>query len=728
MNISNTLLTTLEITLDTIFKASGTDLRVHGLENVPDQPVLYVVNHFTRMETFLMPYIIKKKLRKYPISLADRSFFSGKMGEFMDRVGAVSTADQNRNAILIGSLLTDRHPVIIFPEGQMIKDKKIVEKGKFMVYNTGIRRPPHTGAARIALLSQFMREKIRRFHEKSDMGRLEQIAAAYGFDLQDLGGILKKETCIVPVNLTYYPVRARDNAINKLVGRFVKDMSARFKEELEVEGTMVMEGVDIDINFGKPIYAREYLQSNSQVMEMLADDSLYLSPDDSKRLSALAPLDLAVMLQYMNAIYGMTTVNHDHLLSYILTHYKKGWISEDDLKNRAFLAMDRIRASGLTNYHTALQKKQFYLLTDDFHDKYANFIESALSDGLISLKDGIIRKNRGRFTKLYDFHTIRKDNIMEVLTNEIEPLTALTAALDRLCFMPAWWIRRTIRNRFIELDRKLFDEDYMKYGITGESKPREIGQPFFLKRLFSRKGIILVHGYMAAPEEIRPLADFLHGKGYNVYGARLRGHGTAPEDLATRNWEKWYDSVGRAYIIMKNSMKTLAIGGFSTGAGIALLQAANKPGRFRGVISINAPLKLQNISSRLSSAVVMWNNFLTRIHVNKGKMDFVTNTPENPHINYFRNPVAGVSELGRLMKVVEERLPLVRDPALIIQGSDDPVVNPVSGLEIFDRLGTERKQLIRIFAKRHGIVRGRESEEVKARVLEFLGKVFSGKA
>ncbi len=56
------------------------------------------------------------------------------------------------------------------------------------------------------------------------------------------------------------------------------------------------------------------------------------------------------------------------------------------------------------------------------------------------------------------------------------------------------------------------------------------------------------------------------------------------------------------------------------------------------------------------------------------------------------------------------------------------MVNPVSGLEIFDRLGTERKQLIRIFARRHGIVRGRESEEVKARVLEFLEKVFGGKA
>lgn len=725
MNISNKLLTTLEIAMDTIFKASGTDIRLHGTELVPDQPVLYVVNHFTRMETFLMPYIIRKKIGKYPISLADSSFFSGKMGEFMDRVGAISTADRNRNAILIGALLTDSHPVIIFPEGQMIKDKKIIEKGKFMVYNTGIRRPPHTGAARIALLSQFMREKIRRCRELNDAEKLAQYAAAYGFDPADADRITGKETFIVPVNLTYYPVRARDNAINKVVGRFVKDMSARFREELQVEGTMVMEGVDIDINFGRPISAREYLHADTRIGEMLADGACYLSAEEAKRLSALAPLDLKMMHEYMTSIYGMTTVNHDHIFSYILTRLRKGRISEDDFKNRAFLAIDIMRRSGITNYHTSLQKKQFYLLTDDYHEKYANFVESAAADGLITVRDGIIHKNRGRFTRAYDFHTIRKDNIMEVLRNEIEPLTDLTRALDRICITPAWWIRRTIVRRFIELDRRLFEEDYRKHYLKGETKPEEIGRPFFLKRFFSRRGIILVHGYMAAPEEIRPLADYLWRKGYNVYGPRLRGHGTAPEDLASRNWEKWYDSVGRAYIIMKNCMKSIAIGGFSTGAGIALLQAANKPGRFRGVISINAPLKLQNITSRLSSAVVMWNNFLSRMRIRKGKMDFVTNEPENPHINYFRNPVAGVNELGRLMKVVEERLPLVRDPALIMQGSDDPVVNPVSGLEIFDRLGTERKELIRIYARHHGIIRGREFEEVKARSLEFLKKVFS---
>ena len=76
MNISNSLIKIIELALDTLIKISGSDIRLHGNRNVPDQPVLYVINHFTRLETILMPYIIIKNIKKYPISLADHSFLA----------------------------------------------------------------------------------------------------------------------------------------------------------------------------------------------------------------------------------------------------------------------------------------------------------------------------------------------------------------------------------------------------------------------------------------------------------------------------------------------------------------------------------------------------------------------------------------------------------------------------------------------------------------------------
>ena len=51
---------------------------------------------------------------------------------------------------VIRSLLMGDHPWLMFPEGSMIKDKKIIERGKFLIYSsTEARRPPPTGAARV---------------------------------------------------------------------------------------------------------------------------------------------------------------------------------------------------------------------------------------------------------------------------------------------------------------------------------------------------------------------------------------------------------------------------------------------------------------------------------------------------------------------------------------------------------------------------------------------------
>jgi esterase/lipase len=177
---------------------------------------------------------------------------------------------------------------------------------------------------------------------------------------------------------------------------------------------------------------------------------------------------------------------------------------------------------------------------------------------------------------------------------------------------------------------------------------------------------------------------------------------------------------------MKKSVRTFSIGGFSMGAGIALLQAANKPGRFAGVISINAPIKLKGIAAKFASIVVAWNKLLSKIHVNKGKMEFVENVPENPDINYLRNPVSGGNELEKLMKQVENQLKNVMEPTLIIQGSDDPVVNEASAQEIFEKLGTKDKQLLRVYADHHGILRGGEANKVNAMVLMFLEEISSG--
>ena len=133
MSISNFMIKAAKMTIDAILKASEADIRTHGVENIPASHVLFAVNHFTRMETAFLPALINKYTKQPALSLADSSFFKGKFGVLLEKIGAVSTKHPDRDRILANALLTGKMSVIIFPEGQMIKDKKLIEKGKLLV-------------------------------------------------------------------------------------------------------------------------------------------------------------------------------------------------------------------------------------------------------------------------------------------------------------------------------------------------------------------------------------------------------------------------------------------------------------------------------------------------------------------------------------------------------------------------------------------------------------------
>jgi len=118
-------------------------------------------------------------------------------------------------------------------------------------------------------------------------------------------------------------------------------------------------------------------------------------------------------------------------------------------------------------------------------------------------------------------------------------------------------------------------------------------------------------GYMAAPMEVKSLADYLGGMGFWVYVPRLKGHGTSPDDLAKRSYQDWVASVDRGYALLSNICRKVVVGGFSTGAGLAL-NLAVRIKEVAGVFAVAAPMTLKDFSSRFAPAVDMWNRTLVR--------------------------------------------------------------------------------------------------------------------
>lgn len=173
---------------------------VHGKENIPTGSTIFVMNHFTRLETMLLPAYIYKLTGKPAWSLAASSLFHGGLGKFLDMMGAVSIADPKRDELIVKSLLTGEANWIIFPEGNMVKTKKIVDGGKFLIASHNGVHEPHTGAAALALRAELYRTYLLDL-AKTAPEKLPKMLDALG--LISIDEINREKIAIQPVNLTY---------------------------------------------------------------------------------------------------------------------------------------------------------------------------------------------------------------------------------------------------------------------------------------------------------------------------------------------------------------------------------------------------------------------------------------------------------------------------------------------------------------------------------------------
>ena len=555
--------------LDLLSKLVRADVRVHNLDVLTDDmSIIFCVNHFTRLETLLLPYVIYKHTGIEVWSLAASDLFGGRLGAAFMSIGAISTKDPDRDKIIIHSLLRGDHPWMVFPEGQMIKDKKVVDaQGVFRVFNDGKLRPPHTGPAVLALRAEFYRQKLACLKDRPGQEGLDEVL--HRFDLQSFDQIEGKRTVVIPVNVTYYPIRSRDNTLTFLARGLDIELTGRALEELTVEGTLVSADNDIDITLGQPIDVRAYLQAPEYAGLMACGDrDLELLEADGKSLFNEAARKL--MFRYMRSIYDLTTVNYDHIFASLIRHQDYTRFTERSFRNRVFLCAHLLIQSGLYQMHSILEGKYREIIYEDPSVKFEEFIGLCAREGVITSHGGHYVKNRNPKRGQSSFHEVRTKEPTYVIANETEPLPEFTAIVQRVARMSRQELSETVRRIFEEEDARLFEEDYSRNATESSQRP-DTGRPFFLLPDRVEAGVVLVHGYLAAPQEVRALAEYLYERGYAVYGVRLRGHGTSPEDLATRSWEDWYESLNRGYTVIKSYTDRIIVGGFSTGGALALL-------------------------------------------------------------------------------------------------------------------------------------------------------------
>ena len=682
------LINTNGYVLSLLEKILNANIEVKGIENIPkNNPIMFVANHFTRIEAMLVPYTLYNLTNKKVGVIADDSLFKSYFGNFLKNLGAMKKSEINRNEHIIGDLITSCKNWMIFPEGIMVKAKDITKIDNiFCVKIDETCQRVYTGAAVFALSSEFFREKY--FERKLE--NYDEFSEKYF--INDCSEITPNETMIVPINISYSKLRNGRNFLVDMAEKLLEDIGDSFKEEIEIEGNLILNS-KIIIRILEPI-------STKKLLEPLYSKGLLQE-------EILNSLRYDVTHDFMNKIYESLTISFDHIFTLILFLFPKEEIELEYFKRLIYIVFSKIKEKNLP-YDESINKDLIYLISYEKFEAFDDILKVAIKDNILQIHEIHCDRyliNKEVLANSFTHHTIRLKNILRVILNEI------LAQDDIVNMVKDLLLKKEFENN-IELaeilkceEKEEFENSYEKFENNKDIKAKDIGTTNYFENINSNSCVIVVHGFSSAPKEMQNLALFLNENNFNVITPRLSGHGTVPEDLKTKTWQDWYKSVSRSITIASLQYKKVYIVGFSTGGLLALLSTKKQYKEFVSLVCINAALHLNDLRIKtLLPAISFWNDIVKVFNENKYAKEYIDNFPENPQINYNKHYVSSIEQLSLLMDKIKKNLHKIKKPILIIQGKDDPVVNPSSAHEIYEKIESRFKKLKMINSSKHVIV------------------------
>jgi len=722
----------------------GMSISVHAEDGLIESGQIFQFNHFARFETIVPQYFIYQATGAYCRCVATHELFEGndRFAKLLWGVGAVPNNHPGLLAFLAAEILRGRK-VIIFPEGGMNKERRIADAPALPFLET--LRPQYghrNGAAALAVVLEIFKKRILSVHEAGDLQRLDRWVAALGLaDQTALIAAARKPSLIVPSNITFHPIHIGDNILRKAAEFFLK-VGEKAKQEFQVEGNLLLRNTDMDIRFGQPFHPdvawnladRMILNRIFEQIDSL-EDLFGLKNTASRWIERMAALTMRRTTQRlrdlcMTEMYARVTVNISHLASRLIMRLLKEGeteIERDRFHGLLYAIIKQVQQQpGLHLHRTLTDPEAYDGVRDGTSKPLVQFFEIATASSLIKITNShyrllpALRGGNGN-------RDPRLENAVRVYANEIAALEGVTKIVEQA--VPA---------EGAALAYLLFDDELRSFAkckeefaasryaaVNGQETASQSGEPYFIvPERPSKPGVVLVHGLLASPAELKDMGQRLAALGHPVLGVRLKGHGTSPWDLRECSWQDWLASVRRGYEIMSHLTQEVLIVGFATGASLALHLAASHPPGLVGVVSVSAPLNFRPRSVAFASLIHGLNKLSEWVYVQDGVKPFLPRDPEHPDIDYRNMPVRGLIELRKVADELNRCLPQVVCPVTIIQGTEDPIVDPASARLIHDRIGSAGKSLHMVPSQRHGILH-EDIAGTQALVISLLGALVS---
>jgi carboxylesterase len=247
------------------------------------------------------------------------------------------------------------------------------------------------------------------------------------------------------------------------------------------------------------------------------------------------------------------------------------------------------------------------------------------------------------------------------------------------------------------------------YAVRGAAADQV--QPFAFDR--GPVGCVLLHGFTAAPKEMRALGDYLAARNYTVRGVRYAGHATSPQDLARTAWRDWVASAEIAVAELRGRCTQVWSIGLSLG-GLISLQLAEKH-MVDGVCAI-APAVFP--PDRRMALARFFTPFMR--YTRKDLADLQDPIALAGHADYELFPTRAVAELNALMRYTRRRLNQIDVPLLLIFARHDRVVSLDALDYIWLRVASTDKQQIILERGGHIVTEDYDKDIAFAAIEQFL--------
>jgi carboxylesterase len=217
-----------------------------------------------------------------------------------------------------------------------------------------------------------------------------------------------------------------------------------------------------------------------------------------------------------------------------------------------------------------------------------------------------------------------------------------------------------------------------------------------------RTGFLLLHGLSGTPMELRYQALGLSRAGFRVHVPQLAGHCGTLDDLRATTWRDWSDSASAALTELARDCDTVVVGGLSMGAVLSAQLAIESPDLVDGVAMLAPTFRFDGwavpwyaplfnlVNDRWTADRFMFREIEPYGIKDRRLRDFVLKaltSDVSATAGLPGTPGRSMLEFRRLVKGVESRLGVIRQPALVVHPREDDRASLGNAAMLQKRLG-----------------------------------------